>query len=211
MLHAMEVLVNRKIVTTLVFSTVLALAAAMPAAAQSQDSVPAAPAFQINASFLPDQTPPAAGDGISFDDQARGAAPTTHSMGDRQVFVRVEGGLVFCCSNTGFEVGVSVSAQPKSVQNLEIEGGVGFGRFAGFTFLSIGVDGLYDFHMAGHDAMPFAGAGLGITHFASGTNTSFELVGGVQLPVSGPHVVRVEVKFLFTTLTTTLLLGSYSF
>jgi opacity protein-like surface antigen len=209
----MEVLVKSTIVKSVVFSAVLALAAAVPAAAQVQDEAPgpAAPAFQINASFLPDQTPPAAGDAISFDDQARGATPTTHSMGDRQVFVRVEGGLVFCCSNTGFVVGVSVSAQPKSVNNLEIAGGVGFGRFAGFTFLSIGVDGLYDFHMAGHDAMPFAGGGLGITHFAAGTNTSFELVGGVQLPVNGPHVVRVEVKFLFTTLTTTLLLANYSF
>jgi hypothetical protein len=204
----MEVRVKSKVVMAVLLSTMLALAAA-PAAAQIQDdaAAPAAPVFQINASFLPD-APATPTNDVSFDDQA---SPKTHSMGDRQVFVRVDGGLVFCCSNTGFVVGISVSGQPKSVKNLEIEGGVGFGRFAGFNLLTISGAGLYDFHMQGHEAMPFAGAGLGITHFAHGTNSAFELIGGVQLPVSGPHVVRFEVKFLFTTLTTTILLVNYSF
>jgi opacity protein-like surface antigen len=212
MLHPMEVFVKPRTVTTLVFSAMLALVAAMPAAAQSQDNVPAAPAFQINASFLPDQTPPAAGEAISFDDQARGAAPTTHTMGDRQIFVRVEGGLVFCCSNTGFMVGVGVSGQPKSVKNLEVAGDFGFGRLFGTNLIYIAADGLYDFHMKGHDAMPYAGAGLGIVHAGGVTKTAFQILGGVQLPVTGPHVARVEVRFIFfSAATTTLLLGSYSF
>jgi hypothetical protein len=148
-------------------------------------------------------------DDLSFDEQA---APKTHTMmGDRQVFVRLEGGLVFCCSNTGFLVGVGVSAMPKSVKNLEIAGSFGIGRFAGFNFFSFSGDGLYDFHLNGHEAMPFAGAGLGIRHAAGSTNAAFELAGGVQMPIQGPHVVRFEVKFLFTALTTTILLVSYSF
>jgi hypothetical protein len=195
-------------VTSVAFSTILALAAATPAAAQSQDSPSPSPAFAINATFLPEAPATSASD-LSFD--AQGGAPKTHSMGDRQVFLRVDGGLVFCCSNTGFVVGASVSAMPKSVKNLEIDGGFGIGRFASRTFFSISFDGAYDIHMQGHEAMPFVGAGLGIRHAASATNTAFEILGGVQLPVQGPHVVRVTVKFLFATLTSTVLLGSYSF
>ena len=79
--------------------------------------------------------------------------------------------------------------------------------------IDFSVDGLYDFHISGHEAMPYAGAGFGVTHFGdnAGTHGAFELLGGVQLPVSGPHVVRVEIKFLFTTASSTLILGSYSF
>jgi hypothetical protein len=203
--------VNSTIAKSVVFSAILAFSAAVPAAAQVQDesTAPPAPAFQINASFLPEAPAPATTtDDLSFDGQA---APRTHSMGDRQVFVRLEGGLVFCCSNTGFLVGVGVSAMPKSVKNLEIAGSFGIGRFAGFNFFSFSADGLYDFHLKGHEAMPFAGAGLGIRHADSNTNAAFELAGGVQMPIQGPHVVRFEVKFLFTTLTTTILLASYSF
>ena len=201
-----------KLVMTAAFSMMLALAA--PAVAQTQDdaAAPAAPVFQINASFLPDQTVPAAGDGISFDDQARGGAPTTHKFGDRQVFVRVEGGFVFCCGSTGFGVGIGASFQPQSVKNLEVAGDVDFGRLFGANFFYIAVDGLYDFHIKGHDAMPYAGAGLGIAHGSGVTNTAFQILGGVQLPVSGPHAVRVEVRWLFISFqTTTFLLGSYSF
>lgn len=204
----MEVFVKSKLVMTAAFSTMLALAA--PAAAQTQDNAaaPAAPAFQINASFLPD-APATPADDISFDAQA---APKTHSFGDRQVFVRVEGGLVFCCGSTGFAVGVGASFQPKSVKNLEVAGDFDFGRLFATNLIYIAVDGLYDFHLKGHDAMPYAGAGLGIAHAAAATKAAFQILGGIQLPVSGPHVVRVEVRWLFISFsTTTLLLGSYSF
>jgi hypothetical protein len=197
-----------RIVTSVAFSTMLALAAAIPAAAQSPDNTTPSPAFTINATFLPD-APATSTDDVSFDEQA--GAPKTHSMGDRQVFLRLDGGLVFCCSHTGFVVGASVSAMPKSVKNIEIDGGFGIGRFAARTFFSISADGAYDIHIQGHEAMPFIGAGLGIRHAAGATNANFEILGGVQLPVQGPHVVRVTVKFLFSTLTTTVLLGSYSF
>jgi hypothetical protein len=195
-------------VTSVAFSTMLALAAATPAAAQSLDNTAPSPAFTINATFLPDAPATSTAD-ASFDDQ--GGAPKTHSMGDRQVFLRLDGGLVFCCSNTGFVVGATVSAMPKSVNNIEIDGGFGIGRFAGRTFFSISADGAYDIHMQGHEAMPFVGAGLGIRHAAGATHAAFEILGGVQLPVQGPHVVRFTVKFLFSTLTTTVLLASYSF
>lgn len=197
-----------RIVTSVVFSTMLALTAATPAAAQNQDTTSPTPAFAINATFLPDAPTTSTSD-LSFDEQ--GGAPKTHSMGDRQVFLRVDGGLVFCCSNTGFVVGASVSAMPKSLKNVEIDGGVGFGRFASRTFFTISFDGAYDIHVQGHDAMPFVGAGLGIRHAASVTNTAFEILGGIQLPIEGPHVVRVSVKFLLSTLTTTVLFASYSF
>jgi opacity protein-like surface antigen len=205
----MEVFVKSKLVMTAAFSAMLALAAA-PAAAQAPDdaTAPAAPVFQINASFLPDAPATLASD-VSFDAQA---APTTHTMGDRQVFVRVEGGLVFCCTSTGFAVGVGASFQPKSVKNLEVAGDFMFGRLFSANLIYISVDGLYDFHLSGHDAMPYAGAGLGIAHGAGVTNTAFQILAGVQLPVSGPHVARVEVRWLFVSFeTTTLLLGSYSF
>jgi hypothetical protein len=207
----MEVSVKSKLVMIAAFSTMLALAAA-PAAAQTQEdaAAPAAPVFQINASFLPDAPATSFIPDTSFDAQA---APRTHTMGDRQIFVRVEGGLVFCCSNTGFLVGVGVSGQPKSVKNLEIAGDFGFGRFGGANFLYFAGDGLYDFHMKGHEAMPYAGAGIGIAHTTGfgGTSTGFQILGGIQLPVTGPHVARVEVRFLFVASTITLLLGSYSF
>jgi opacity protein-like surface antigen len=205
----MEVFVTSKLVMTAAFSAMLALAAA-PAAAQTQDdaAAPAAPVFQINASFLP-EAPPTPADDISFDAQA---APKTHTFGDRQVFVRVEGGLVFCCGSTGFAVGVGASFQPKSVKNLEVAGDFDFGRLFGTNLIYIAVDGLYDFHLKGHDAMPYAGAGLGIAHADGATKTAFQILGGIQLPVSGPHVARVEVRWLFISFsTTTLLLGSYSF
>lgn len=202
---------TRKMLVSVLSAAVTVLVTAMPAAAQSQDqtTVPPVPQFQVAASFLPDASAPAA-DTTTFDDQA---GPKTHTMGDRQVFVRIDGGLIFCCSNTGFVVGVTVSAQPKSVKNLEVEGGFGLGRFDGVNLFDFSADGLYDFHIQGQGMMPFAGAGLGVTHFGDngGTHAGFELLGGVQLPVSGPHVVRVEVKFLFTSVTSTLLLGSYSF
>jgi hypothetical protein len=197
-----------RIVSSVAFSMMLALGAAIPAAAQSPDNTAPAPAFTINATFLPD-APVTSTDDVSFDEQA--GAPKTHAMGDRQVFLRLDGGLVFCCSHTGFVVGASVSAMPKSVKNIEIDGGFGIGRFAGRTFFSISADGAYDIHIQGHEAMPFIGAGFGIRHAAGATNAAFEILGGVQLPVQGPHVVRVSVKFLFSTLTTTVLLGSYSF
>jgi hypothetical protein len=197
-----------RIATSVVFSMTLAVAAAAPAAAQSSDTPAPAPAFTINATFLPDASATSTDD-VTFDEQA--AAPKTHSMGDRQVFLRVDGGLVFCCSNTGFVVGATVSAMPKSVKNVEFDGGFGIGRFASRTFFSISIDGAYDIHMQGHDAMPFVGAGLGIRHAAGATNTAFEVLGGIQLPVQGPHAIRVSVKFLFSTLTSTVLLASYSF
>jgi len=199
----------KQFVMTAAFGMMLALAAS-PAAAQTQDdaAVPAAPVFQINASFLP-VVPATPSDDISFDAQA---APKTHTFGDRQVFVRVEGGLVFCCGSTGFAVGVGASFQPKSVKNLEVAGDFDFGRLFGTNLIYIAVDGLYDFHIKGHEAMPYAGAGLGIAHADAATKTAFQILGGVQLPVSGPHVVRVEVRWLFISFsTTTLLLGSYSF
>jgi len=202
----MEVFVKSTLVMTAAFSTMLALAA--PAAAQAQDdaAAPAAPVFQINASFLPDATATSASD-TSFDAQA---APKTHTFGDRQVFVRVEGGLVFCCGSTGFAVGVGASFQPKSVKNLEVAGDFDFGRLFSTNLIYIAVDGLYDFHLKGHDAMPYAGAGLGIAHTAGATKAAFQILGGIQLPVSGPHVARVEVRWLFISFsTTTLLLGSY--
>jgi opacity protein-like surface antigen len=205
----MEVLVKSKLVMTAALSTMLALAA-VPAAAQTQDAAaaPAAPVFQINASFLPN-APATSTDDVSFDAQA---APKTHTMGDRQVFVRVEGGFVFCCGSTGFMVGVGASFQPKSVKNLEVAGDFAFGRLFASNLIYVSVNGLYDFHVKGHDAMPYAGAGLGIAHVPGSTQTSFQILGGIQLPVSGPHVARVEIRWLFTTgATTTLLLGSYSF
>jgi len=201
--------VKSKLVMTAAFCSMLALMAA-PAAAQTQDdaALPAAPVFQISASFLPD-APATPVDDVSFDAQA---APKTHTVGDRQVFVRVEGGLIFCCGSTGFAVGVGASFQPKSVKNLEVAGDFDFGRLFATNLIYIAVDGLYDFHIKGHDAMPYAGAGLGIAHAAAATKTAFQILGGIQLPVSGPHVVRVEVRWLFISFeTTTLLLGSYSF
>jgi hypothetical protein len=190
------------------------LFAAAPAAAQSTNLAGAAPVISLKGvSFLPDNSAPAqpASDAsASFQ-----GSPTTHTMGDRQVFLRVQGGLDTCCSNTGFVIGVGVSGQPKSLENVEVTGDVSFGRFASTNDVYFSFNGLYDFHLQGHDAMPYAGAGLGIFHASanglSDTQTDLQILGGVQLPVNGPRVVRFEIRFLFTTETTTFFLGSFTF
>jgi opacity protein-like surface antigen len=189
---------------TVLASALLALATAAPAVAQ--DLAPP-PAFHVNASFDTDVTPSS----VPGAPDEQGAAPKTHAVGDRPVVLRVDGGLIFCCSNTGFVVGASASVMPPSLKNVEIAAGAGLGRFAGFTLFTISAEGLYDIHVNGHGAMPFVGAGLGIRHINSNTKAAFEIAAGVQLPVKGPHAVRVGVKFLFSNPTTTLLLGSYSF
>lgn len=199
---------RRRIWMSAIAGTALVWGTALPAVAQSADPSPQpAPALTISGTFLPD-SPVASTSDNAVDDQGQ---PATHMVGNRPIIVRLDGGLVFCCSDTGFVVGATVAGQPRSVKNLEIEGSFGIGRFAGFSFLTFSIDGLYDFHMRGHQAMPFAGAGLGITHTDSVTNTAFEILGGIQLPVNGPHAVRFGVKFLFTTLTTTILFVNYSF
>lgn len=190
------------------WTVVLALASASPAAAQQLAASPVP--FSVNATFDTSATASSAADTLAAADD-QGATPKTHTVDDRPVVFRVDGGLLFCCSNTGFVVGASASVMPKNLKNIEIAAGAGFGRFAGFTLFTIGVDGLYDIHLQGHAAMPFVGGGLGIRHINSNTKAGFELAGGVQLPVKGPHAIRVGVKFLFSDVTTTLLLGSYSF
>jgi hypothetical protein len=222
----MEVPVRNKAVIAALLGVGLMIVAAAPAAAQSNDSASmAAPsAIFLNVpSFLPNDTQAPAfdistvGDPASLDfsvdpDQA---TPTTHTMGGKTVFVRLVGGLVFCCSDTGFDVGVAVSGDPKSLKNVEIEGGFGFGRLGGDNFIYFGADGIYLFHLQNHDIVPYVGAGLGITHTSfdgiGNTETGFSLEGGIQLPVRGPHVVRVQISWVFQTLTVTNLTVSYSF
>src|ERR1700733_1040420 len=213
----MEVPVRHKAAIASLLGVGLMIVVAAPAAAQSNDSAStAAPsAISLNVpSFLPtDAQAPAfdisaVGDpslDVNFDpDQA---TPTTHTMAGKTVYVRLAGGLLFCCTQTGFDIGVAVSGQPQSFKNVEIEGAFGFGRLGGANSVFFSAVGIYDFHLNGHQIVPYAGAGLGIFHASEAgfgnTETGFELEGGVQLPVKGPHVVRVQIGWIFVTETVT--------
>jgi len=193
--------VKSKTVTSVVFSVVMALVAATPALAQAENQA-AAPAFTINASFLPDAT---------SSDATMAQAPKTHQMGDRSVFIRLQGGLITGVGNTGFLIGLAAGDTLKQQRNVEIGGDFSFGRIASTNDLYISFNGLYDVHIKGHQAMPFLGGGVGINHVPNFTQTGLQLIAGLQLPVTGPHVVRFEVRFLLVTGSPVLILGSFSF
>lgn len=194
-----------KMVMSAVFSAVMAVAAATPAMAQSNDVQPAAPAFTIHGSFLPD-----ASDATPTDDQA-GGAPKMHQMGDRSVFLRLQGGLITGVGDTGFLIGIAGGANLKQSHNIEVGGDLSFGRIFSSNDLYISVNGLYDVHIKGHKAMPYIGGGLGVNHVPGSTKAGLQLIAGVQLPITGPHVFRFEARFLFIDGSPVLLLGSFSF
>ena len=191
--------------TSVVFSAVMAVAAAAtPALAQSENQ-PAAPAFTINASFLPDATSPDTTMALAPQ------APKTHPMGDRSVFLRVQGGLITGVGDTGFLIGLAAGDTLKQQRNVEVGGDFSFGRIRSTNDLYISFNGLYDVHLKGHQAMPYIGGGVGINHVPNFTQTGLQLIAGLQLPVTGPHVVRFEVRFLLVTGSPVLILGSFSF
>lgn len=200
-----------KTLASLCVAAALALAVAVPAAAQTEDIASASALHVSVPSFVADSSASAEAApafDMSFGEEQR---PTTHTMGGRQVFVRAQAGLITGVGDTGFFVGVGVSGQPRSTRNVEIAGDFNFGRIAGENFLYFSVDGIYDFHMKGHDTMPYAGGGLVVAHSTGNTDTNLQILAGIQLPVTGPHVVRFEVRFLFTEGSPVLLLGSFSF
>jgi opacity protein-like surface antigen len=200
----LEVFVKSKMVMSAVFSAVMAVAATTPALAQTNDVQPT-PSFTIHGSFLPEAS------GATLTTDQAGAAPKTHQMGDRSVFLRLQGGLITGVGDTGFLVGLAAGDNLKQAKNVEIGGDFSFGRIAGENDLYISFNGLYDVHLKGHQVMPYLGGGIGINHVPNFTQTGLQLIAGIQLPVTGPHVVRFEVRFLLVDGSPVLLLGSFSF
>src|SRR5579871_5490509 len=208
----MEVCVNRipksltrVHVSALLLGLVLMVGAAVPAAAQGLEGTSTA-AIAATDTYSP------AGSGfvrslpadVTFlaPDQARpGTSNTpTHTMGGKQVVVMVQGGLITCCSNTGFLIGAGASVKPMPDNDkFEVGGDVNFGRIGGSNSIYVSLHGQYDIHLQNSKAVPFVGGGIGIVHFGGqsvtvngvtvsgggATNTNLELLGGVDFETGG--------------------------
>ena len=205
----------------------LVAAAAIPAAAQDLNLTTTAPVTAVSTthlSFMTGETAsafPMPAD-VSFlaDAQTQrpgvGSATPMHQMGDKQVMIMLQGGIQSCCGSTGFLVGVGASIKPMKDNNkVEIAADVNYGRSGGANDLYISFNGLYDFHMQDSTAVPFAGAGIGIYHASANgfgaTETDLQILGGVDFKTAGNRDIRAQLRFVFTTETTTVLMVGYAF
>lgn len=126
------------------------------------------------------------------------------------ITVRAEGGVVFCCADTGFIAGANIGAAPQALEGVEVSGDAAVGRFGGFSLLYFSGDAVYARRVG--PVTPYGGGGIGIARTGGGpTNTGFQIVGGVQLPTEGRHRIRVEARFLFLPVVTTFVMASVSF
>jgi hypothetical protein len=113
-------------------------------------------------------------------------------------------------------VGAGAAFKPMADNDkFEVGGDANFGRIGGANDIYISVNGQYDMHLQQSKAVPFVGAGIGIYHLSSGgygtTNTAFQILGGIDWQTGGGKALRAQVRFLFTTLTTTVVMIGYAF
>jgi len=200
----------------LALGSLLMVGAAVPAAAQGLSGATTATAvtatqvsFDASQYALPADLSFVA-DANADQGQRPGVGAPMHQVGSKQAMFMVQGGLLFCCSNTGFDVGVGASIKPmKDNDKFEVGGDVNFGRLYAVNALYISVSGQYDMHMQNSKAVPFVGGGLGVTHVTGATNTNPELLAGVDWETGGGKALRAQVRFIFTpgSTTTALLIG----
>jgi hypothetical protein len=199
----------------LVASLALTLAVAAPAAAQSTDTNSAAIAAVSqapldNAGASPILRLPKS---VSFtaDDQAKPGA--ARNVGGQQVVFMVQGGLVLCCSDTGFAIGAGAAFSPmKDDKQVEINADFHFTRFGGDNGVYISFNGQYNVKMDKDDVTPFVLGGLAIVHSSGETEARLQLGGGVQFKMSNGRAVRAQVRFILTSgNVTTVILGGFAF
>jgi hypothetical protein len=130
-----------------------------------------------------------------FDFAAAGASAARAPLPDRGYFLRGFGGL-WTSAGSGFELGAGVAALPFANQQHEIVGNAALIHVEGSNGLGIDVDYQYNFILqGGQEFTPYAGAGIGISHFAGGTDTALQIGGGVKKPLSSGHEFFGEIYF----------------
>jgi opacity protein-like surface antigen len=204
----------RKHLIGLSLGLIAAAGIAVPAAAQSLD----APATPVSVSFSNASLVKALPSSVSFladADQARpgtGSAPM-HQMGDKQFMAMVQGGLITCCSNTGFLIGAGVSAKPiHDNDKVEVGGDFNFARIFSSNGIYVSINGQYDIHLQNTSrTVPFLGGGIAITHFEGFTNTDLQIFGGADFDTASGKAIRAQVRFILGTETSTLLMVGYAF
>jgi hypothetical protein len=148
-----------------------------------------------------------------------GGAKAKGTVAGKAFSLAVQGGLTFN-AGTGFLVGVGMSLQPGGNEHVEVMGDFNFGRVSGSNLFYISFNGLYDLNKTSSGMTPFVGGGLSIYHFSvncggfagcSGTSTSFQLIGGIQLAGNSEHVMRLSVRFLLNGGNPIVLMFGYSF
>jgi hypothetical protein len=133
-------------------------------------------------------------------------AATAPAPGSTPIEIRGFVGGVFCCSESGFTVGVGVGARPFNNEKVEVTGDVGFMRLFGSNGVYFSGNGLYHFKTNEPNFNPYAGAGIGIIHIGDDTEARFQIVGGFEFNSARRHPVRPEVRFIFTEGDTTTIL-----
>jgi len=144
-----------------------------------------------------------------------GAPPSKGRSGQTPLFLRFYVGVGSTADVTGVGLAGGVAARPFRRQNMEVEGDLSvfhysntvFGRDATANVVEFTGDFLYNFRLSRQKLVPFAGGGLVVGHGSGGVNHFFgegfdlgsagaagiDLVGGVQLPVSGETAFRGEL------------------
>jgi hypothetical protein len=176
---------------------------------------PAANASSVSPNFGIGHQVTFVSDDVPSLDQARppgSSASPTHQMHGKQVMVIAQAGIQFCCSTTGFMVGVGAAFMPIADNDkVEINADGNFQHFGGNGF-NISVNGQYDMHMSNSKMTPFFGGGLDIAHFPGSTNAGLQLLGGIQAEMSSGRAVRAQIRFAFVaSVTVTELLFGFAF
>jgi hypothetical protein len=145
-----------------------------------------------------------------FDFSAAGASAARAPLPPRGYFIRGFGGL-WTSAGSGFEVGAGVAALPFANRQHEIVGNAALLHVEGANGLGIDVDYQYNFILhGGQEFTPYAGAGIGISHFSGGTDSGLQIGGGIKKPLSSGHEFFGEIYFSLTDSSPVLLRAGLS-
>ena len=141
-----------------------------------------------------------------------GKPSPTHQAAGKSVTIMAQGGILFCCSYTGFAIGVGAAFTPMQTHDqFEINADFNFHRIASANGWDISFNGAYLFHLNNSKVKPFAGGGLVISHLNYNTNAAFQILGGVQTALASGRDLRFQIRFGFFSSTVTLLLIGIAF
>lgn len=147
----------------------------------------------------------------NLDFSAAAASAARAPLPARGYFVRGFAGL-WTSAGSGFELGGGVAALPFANQQNEIVANAALVRVEGVNGLGIDIDYQYNFILQnGQQFTPYAGAGLGISHFAGHADTALQIGGGIKKPLSSGHEFFGELYFSLSDSSPILLRAGLSF